>query len=499
MTLGNRVLIYILVLGATVASLYGYFFLRQERRYAETQVVRRTEAFGESMREILEANLASENLNLLKKLLNRIAVFEQPMGMRVFLKSGELFYQTKSLKKMPAGSTSDLVRELAGNDSIVQKITYQGKPLIVCSLPLESKNGSLLGILQIFDYQSTFASELRIYQRKVFTSLMLFYTLTLTIIFFVIQRNVNRPIASLLREVQTASPALNGSSSKRNGHELSLIKQEFHRRQSHLQELENVIFRSSREREALLDQLKQSEKMAAIGKFAADLAHEMGSPLAVIEGRGMQTLRKISEPEAVEKNLQLIVEQSRRLSKMIRDVLTFARRRPLHRSSVDLNRILHQALELFEDSLGSIQVEKDFSNELPKVDGDPDQILQVFTNLLKNALESMPGGGKIVLTTRPVDENGKALPWVRASVKDNGSGMDQEVISHLFEPFFSRRPDGQGTGLGLSIVYGIIEEHQGRIVVKSKPGEGSQFDVYLPVERENGLVASQEEPGHPRS
>jgi signal transduction histidine kinase len=481
MSIGNRVLIYILILGAVVASLYGYFFLRQENQYAQTQVIKRTKAFGESMREIVEANLPSGDLSPLKRLLNRIARFEQPMGMRVILKNGELFYQTKSLKGLPVGDIPPLIDELNQNDFFLEKINFKGKILISCSLPIESKNGSLMGILQILDYQSVFDAELRVYQRKVFTSLMFFYAITLTIIFLVIQRNVNRAIATLLREVQNNSPLRRGAA-KRKGHELSLLKQEFDKRESHLQELEHVIFQSSREKEALLDQLQQSEKLAALGKFAAGLAHEMGSPISVIEGRALQTLRRLSDSPMVEKNISLIVDQSRRLSKMIQDVLMFARRRPLNKGPVDLNRTIYQALELFEGSMNGIRVEKNLSTQLPRVEGDADQILQVFTNLIRNALEAMPERGQLNLSTSQVCENREALPWVRISFRDTGAGMDEDVKSRLFEPFFFRRGDGQGTGLGLSIVYGIIQKHQGRIVVQSQPKEGSQFDVYLPVE-----------------
>ena len=482
MSIGNRVLIYILVLGAVVASLYGYFFLRQENQYAQTQVIKRTKAFGESMREIVEANLPSGDLSPLKRLLNRVARFEQPMGMRVILKNGEIFYQTKSLKGLPVGGIPSLIDELNQNDFFLEKTNFKGKTLISCSLPIEAKTGSLMGILQILDYQSVFDAELRVYQRKIFTSLMFFYAITLTIIFLVIQRNVNRPIATLLREVQNNSPLRRGGTAKRKGHELSLLKQEFDKRESHLQELEHVLFQSSREKEALLDQLQQSEKLAAIGKFAAGLAHEMGSPISVIEGRALQTLRRLSDPPIVEKNISLIVDQSRRLSKMIQDVLMFARRRPLNKGPVDLNRTIYQALELFEGSMNGIRVEKNLSTQLPRVEGDADQILQVFTNLIRNAIEAMPEGGVLTISTSQVSENQEALPWVRVSIRDTGFGMDEDVKSRLFEPFFSRRGDGQGTGLGLSIVYGIIQKHQGRIVVQSQPNEGSQFDVYLPVE-----------------
>lgn len=500
MNIGNKVLINILIFLALAASLYGYFFLRQERSYAENQVVKRTKAFGESMREILEVNLATENLPALKKLLNRIAVFEQPMGMRVILKSGEFFYQTKSLKKMPVEEIGALVSELNQNEISVKKITYQGKPMLVCTLPLESKNGNFLGVLQIFDYLSLLDVELRGYERNLFTALMIFYTLTLAIIFLVIQRNVKRPIASLLKEVQN-SPILAEqiSKPKREGHELAFIQQEFRRRENHMLKLEKAMFQTNREREALLDQLKQSEKLAAVGKFAAGLAHEMGSPLSVIEGRAAQALKKISEGPLVEKNLNLIVEQSHRLNHMIHDVLTFARRRPLHKAQLDLNRLIHQALELFVDSLTTVEVQKELNQDLPPVKGDPDQILQVFINLIRNALQAMPKGGKLFLATSVVrsDQN-EILPWIRISIRDTGIGMDETVKGRLFEPFFSKRSEGDGTGLGLSIVYGIVQEHRGRIVVQSKEEEGSQFDIYLPVE-EGGIGRDSASEAKPRS
>jgi len=225
MTIGNRLLINVLIFLALAASLYGYFFLRQERRYAEDMAVKRVQAFGESMREILQANLVSEDLVPLRKLLNRIAVFEQPMGMRVVLKSGEIFYQTKSLKKIPQGEIATLSQRLKEEDSLLEDFHFGGKNYLVNSMPLQSKSGNFLGVLQIFDYRSELAGELRGYHRRVFSALMLFYALTLATIFFAIQKNINRPIANLLQEVRGASA--DTESKRHKGHELSWLQREF--------------------------------------------------------------------------------------------------------------------------------------------------------------------------------------------------------------------------------------------------------------------------------
>ncbi|MCE9625692.1 MAG: hypothetical protein K8R69_09650, partial [Deltaproteobacteria bacterium] len=231
--------------------------------------------------------------------------------MRVVLKSGEIFYQTKSLKKFPSGEIAGLSRRLKEEDSLLENFHFGNKDYLVSSMPLQSKSGNFLGVLQIFDYRSELAGELRGYHRRVFSSLMLFYALTLATIFFAIQKNVNRPIASLLQEVRGASSS-DAESKRRKGHELSWLQQEFRERNTHLHELKHVISQNSREREVLLDQLKRSEKLAAIGKFAAGLAHEMGSPLSVIEGRSEQALRKIQDPDLLKKNLELISGALRR-------------------------------------------------------------------------------------------------------------------------------------------------------------------------------------------
>ncbi|MBF0491161.1 MAG: hypothetical protein HQM15_00080 [Deltaproteobacteria bacterium] len=485
MTLGNRVLIYFLILGALASAIYGYFLLHQEKSYAEDQIINRTEAFGESMREILEANLPGENFATLKKFLNRIAVFEQPLGMRVFMKSGELFYETKSLTHIPVGNVLPLIKQIETEDpdeAIVTRLSHSGKPLVVCSFALKNPEGDLLGVLQIYDAFNSSGIEYRGYQRKVFSSLILFYVFILSTIFFLIQRNINKPIAGLIKELQSRSKKSNKLS---QGHEISILKQEFEERESHLQELENVLSKSSQEKEALIRQLKQSENLAVLGKFAAGLAHEMGSPLSVIEGRASQSLRKLDEKEVLEKNLTLIVGQSKLVSNMIEDVLTFARRRPLRRTPVDINKLIHQTLELFEGlsekQVSRVEVIKDFQDNLPLLQADPDQLVQVFSNLIRNALQAMPSGGVLSLHSSQVLEDQQLLPWIKVSVQDSGLGMSSEVQAKLFEPFFSAKQNGQGTGLGLSIVFGIVEEHQGKITVHSQESKGSRFDVYLPV------------------
>ncbi|MCE9625693.1 MAG: hypothetical protein K8R69_09655 [Deltaproteobacteria bacterium] len=121
---------------------------------------------------------------------------------------------------------------------------------------------------------------------------------------------------------------------------------------------------------------------------------------------------------------------------------------------------------------------------MPRIELDPDQLLQVLSNLLRNAFQAMPDGGRLTLELAQVNDQGRVLPWLSVGVSDTGAGMDEETQSRLFEPFFSKREDGSGTGLGLSIVYGIVQEHGGKIFVTSRAGEGTRFDIYLPMEPE---------------
>jgi two-component system NtrC family sensor kinase len=170
-----------------------------------------------------------------------------------------------------------------------------------------------------------------------------------------------------------------------------------------------------------------------------------------------------------------------RSTKLIRNLLDFARQSPPALRMVDINDVVNHALELAAHSaeLQNIAIAKEFSPSLPKVMADFDQLQQVCTNLILNAIQAMPDGGRLTLRTATDDSQ------VRIELQDTGCGISPENMRKLFTPFFTTKGKGKGVGLGLAVAYGIIQRHQGRIEVQSKEGKGTTFTIYLPFRHED--------------
>ena len=227
-------------------------------------------------------------------------------------------------------------------------------------------------------------------------------------------------------------------------------------------------------------QLVQAAKMSALGQLVSGVAHELNNPLSVIVGYGQLLLAR-EVPGAVLRPIELMVSQADRMAKIVRNLLLFARQRPAERTTVNMNEVLEQtlALRINQLTVSGIAVEKKFARGLPPVLADPHQLEQVFLNLLLNAEQAMlegKAGGRIILSTI-VSRDGR---MVHAEVIDDGPGIPQDALPHVFEPFFSTKPVGSGTGLGLSVSYGIVEEHGGHLVVESRPGR-TVFRLEVPV------------------
>jgi signal transduction histidine kinase/CheY-like chemotaxis protein len=230
-------------------------------------------------------------------------------------------------------------------------------------------------------------------------------------------------------------------------------------------------------------QLVQAGKMSALGQLVSGVAHELNNPLSVIIGYG-QLLMTRGVPDPLRRPVELMVQQGDRMSKIVRNLLYFARQRPLEHAPVDLNRVIEEtlALRVNQLALSRVSVERDFASELPHVVGDAHQLQQVFLNLLLNAEQAIAGAGlegRIVFRTRAVPDDGT----VRAEVIDSGPGIPADILPRVFEPFFTTKDVGTGTGLGLSVSYGIVQEHGGHLSVESAPGR-TVFTLELPASAE---------------
>jgi PAS domain S-box-containing protein len=229
-------------------------------------------------------------------------------------------------------------------------------------------------------------------------------------------------------------------------------------------------------RKALEEQLRQTERLAELGALASGMAHEIGTPMNVILGRAEFLMRKTQE-EQTKKGLGTIVAQVERITKLMNQLLTFARRRPSERGAMDVGRTVDTCLEILSERLARhhVMVDSRIPPDLPPIHADQDQMSQVFLNLFINAVHAMPEGGRLRITAKPTGKH------VTVTVADTGHGIPEEHLTKIFTPFFTTKEVGKGTGLGLTVVHGIMQEHGGTITVESQKGKGTAFTLTLPM------------------
>jgi two-component system cell cycle sensor histidine kinase/response regulator CckA len=255
------------------------------------------------------------------------------------------------------------------------------------------------------------------------------------------------------------------------------------------------------EKAALQEQLRQSQKMEAIGQLAGGIAHDFNNLLTVIKGYSQLSLFELKEGDPLRENIEEIQKASQRAVDLTRQLLAFSRRQILDFKVLDLDMLLQDLDKLLRRVLGEdIELIYTLSGDLGKVKTDPRQIEQVILNLALNARDAMPSGGKLIIETANVELDKTYASthigvtpghYIRVSVNDTGYGMSPDVKDHIFEPFFTTKEKGKGTGLGLSTVYGIVKQSGGYIWVDSEPGCGTTFKIYLPTVEEEASAFHQ--------
>jgi signal transduction histidine kinase len=236
------------------------------------------------------------------------------------------------------------------------------------------------------------------------------------------------------------------------------------------------------EKDRLEEQLRHADRLATIGKLAAGVAHELNEPLGSILGFAQLAKKSPGLPPQTAQDLNRIVSASLHAREVIRKLMLFARQMPPQRSRLNLNRVVQEGLYLFDARCVRQKIELALSlgEDLPEVYADATQLTQVLTNLVVNAVQAMPAGGKLSVETRADAEA------VTLRIEDTGEGMSPEVEKQIFTPFFTTKEADLGTGLGLAVAHGIVTAHRGTIRVKSRVGRGTCFEIRLPLAARGG-------------
>jgi len=363
-------------------------------------------------------------------------------------------------------------------------------PLPVRGPPVRGDEFEVLGMIEIA--RSTDVLDLTSDDLWRAAGLVLLIVATTTIMVGLLaHRLVSRPITKLLRGVDdVAKGDLSHVILSERDDEIGAIATRFNEMTYSLRESRGETLRQNEAKLALEQRLGQTEKLATLGQLAAEIAHEVGTPLNVIAGRARSIQRKSKDPEAVEKNAEIVAEQTARITRIIQRLLDFTRRKVGHATpaAVNLNEVAQSTIELLSGQFANARVKTRLERaDIPNVAGDSDRLQQVLINLLLNAVQAMPEGGSLVVETRVVTRTRPGLEgspeqkFVSLSVADTGVGIPTDIRDKIFDPFYTTKEGQGGTGLGLAVVSGIVKEHDGWIDLETAQPHGTVFHIYLPA------------------
>lgn len=357
--------------------------------------------------------------------------------------------------------------------------------------PLRNTRGDVIGMLYVGMLEAPYADL----KKRIILSLSAVTALTvilMSVVLYLTTSDIIRPLKELLRATQRIAKGYLGYRVEvLSNDELGELATSFNMMTAELEKatddyqalmrtLEEKVQERTRQLEETRNQLFQSEKLASLGKMAAGVAHEINNPLTSVLINSHLIAERLGDKADIGEYIKLIMDETTRCSGIVRGLLDFSRQSSFEKKPVDVNRLIIETMVLLKSNIleRRVEVKEYLSDDLPMIMLDANKIKQVFTNVVLNALEAMSDGGTLVISSRNwVNQEGR---WAQIVFEDTGCGIPEDVMPKIFDPFFSTKPT-KGTGLGLSVSYGIVEQHDGRIDVRSEVGKGTTVTVVFPI------------------
>ncbi len=470
-------------------GLFGYLYQRQSEALLREELTREGRAIARVVQLAAEDYLRDRQVRDLRQLVDRISGYERVLGVRLFDAKGALTYETAALQPFPFENWPELRRALAERRAVEFQRRFDRQPATGFIVPLHDRRGNLVGAAQVLQLESYIEHDAETMRTFMLTLTLAVAVATVLVVLLATRFIIVRPVGELVRSFRAVDErGIPERVPVRGRDELGWLSLEFNRMCEALEKAKRSLMAEQEHRRTVEGRLQRAERLASLGRLAAGLAHEIGTPLNVISGRAESLQRSYAGQDPAERHLGIIIAQIDRIVRIVRDMMDFARPKPARRARLDLGASVTAVLELLDRKLSDagVTLETHLDPELPEVSADADQMQQLILNLAMNGIDAMSEGGRLRVDLRRVEGTPPggtdgAVACVRLDVTDTGTGIAPEDLDRVFDPFYTTKDAGRGTGLGLSVAHSIVEEHGGWFDVESKVGEGTRFSVLIPV------------------
>ena len=493
MSTSTRLILMLTVTVSAMMAAAGYFTLRQREAALVTAMRGEVRANALTLQVALEDDYGAGRAAEAERLINRLSGTSEIYGVLLYDESGRLITFSDSLLADDVRHPPELLRVLQTGETVEFARNINGEEVFSIIKPIHA-GAERRGAFEIAHPLKFVQTDIAQARRNIALTTLLLCAVIFLVVLAATRSNLAQPIRELLGGAMAVG---RGDLDYRvtvtgNRGEFATLAREFNRMADSLAEQKRAAAREAEERLALERELRHSERLATVGRLAAGVAHEIGAPLQVIDGRAKQLLEHAGAPLATrQRNLTIVRAQTERIARIVRQLLNLARPYNLDCQAVDLAQLLAGTLELVEAQAARAGVEIELAiAERVLVEADPDLLHQVFLNICSNGIQAMPTGGRLRIECVPgvflpgvfmndgKRQNGQGFAAVRVS--DAGRGIAPEHLPHIFEPFYTTKEVGEGTGLGLAVSSRIVEEHGGWIEAANNAEGGATFTVYLP-------------------
>jgi len=454
-----------------IFSLYSYLSIQREREQLKKNLSREARNLGEALLFIVEDLLVVRGEDAAMAFLtrrNQLSPALQARWVWLDAPTGSRFHPLVEINELDA---------LANRKPLSLMVSsVDDRDFLLTYLPTLSKDGRL-GAIEVREsmdelhgyVQESMRRSAMVVGAAAVSGLMLMAVLG--------SLWINRPVRHLREQAERIGTGDFSARVQVGGRdELGKLAHTIEQMRSQLALAREAEEQATRDKIETLETLRHTERLATLGRLSAGMAHELGTPLNVISGRAKLIASNELSPAETAHSAQIIGEQAERMTRIMRQLLDYARRGESRKQQVYPCELLKKVAELLASAAQKqrVEIKIECAEEPLSVRADPAQLQQVLLNLTLNGIQAMEQGGELSLGLRA------AAPWVQLQVRDQGRGISTDDLPHIFDPFFTTKEVGRGTGLGLSIAHGIISEHKGQIEVESTPGQGSCFLVNLP-------------------